>query len=115
MLRKPIIVRNSIVPIMCSWVMSVYAITLFPFVFIRDDGDEITINHETIHFRQYAETLVLGFLIIYLFDYIHGLIKYRNSQDAYFKIRFEQEAYHNDVYDDYLDTRRHFSWRHYKV
>jgi hypothetical protein len=95
--------------------MSVYAITLFPFVFIRDEGNETTITHETIHFRQYIETLIIGFLLIYLFDYIHGLIKYRDSEKAYYQIRFEQEAYSNDLYDDYLEKRSFFAWLKYKV
>jgi len=46
---------------LCSWFIRVYAITLFPFVFIRDEGNEITITHETIHHEQYKETLVVGF------------------------------------------------------
>jgi len=115
MLKNPIIVKNSIVPSLCSWVMRVYAITLFPFVFIRDEGDEITVNHETIHFRQYIETLVVGFLVLYLVDFLVGLVKYRNSSEAYYRIRFEQEAYNNDIYDDYLERRKFFAWWGYKI
>lgn len=115
MLKNPIIIRNSRVPELVSWVISVYAITLFPFVFIRDEGNADTITHETIHFRQYVETLIIGFLLIYLFDYIHGLIKYRDSEKAYYQIRFEQEAYSNDLYDDYLEKRKFFAWFKYKV
>jgi hypothetical protein len=114
-LSEPIIIRNSRVPKLCSWTMRVYAITLFPFVFIRDEGDEITITHETIHHKQYLETLVLGFLFLYLFDFVYGLIKYRSTEEAYFRIRFEQEAYANDIYEDYLEKRRMFSWLKYKV
>ena len=113
--KDPIIVRNSIVPMLCSWFIRVYAITLFPFVFIRNEGDEITITHETIHHEQYKETLVVGFLLLYVFDFVHGIIKYRSTNEAYFRIRFEQEAYDNDVYDDYLDRRERWSWMRYKV
>lgn len=115
MFKNPIIVRNSKIPSLASWVMKVYAITLFPFVFIRDDGNATTIRHETIHFRQYVETLVIGFLLIYLFDYLHGLIKYRDISKAYYQIRFEQEAYSNDLYEDYLEKRKLFSWVKYRV
>lgn len=115
MLKNPIIIKNSRVPALLSWTMFVYAITLFPFVFIRDEGNVRTITHETIHFRQYVETLVIGFLFIYLFDYIHGLIKYRDSEKAYYQIRFEQEAYSRDFYDGYLEKRKLYAWRRYRV
>ena len=59
----PVIVKNSKIPNLLSWVIDVYAITLWPFVFIRDDGNERTINHETIHIKQYNELFVVGFLI----------------------------------------------------
>ena len=115
MLKNPIIIKNSRVPALLSWTMFVYAITLFPFVFIRDEGNVRTITHETIHFRQYVETLVIGFLLIYLFDYIRGLIKYRDSEKAYYQIRFEQEAYSRDFYDGYLEKRKLFAWTKYRV
>jgi hypothetical protein len=115
LLKNPIVVRNSKVPAFLSWVMKVHAITLFPFVFIRDEGSKIIIRHETIHFRQYVETLIIGFLLIYLFDFIIGLIKYREPYRAYYRIRFEQEAYKNDLYDDYLGKRKLFSWMKYKI
>jgi len=112
---KPIIVRNSKIPALLSWVIEVYAITLFPFVFIRDEGDLDTITHETIHFKQYLETLVIGFLLIYLIDFIVGLVKYRNGAEAYFRIRFEQEAYSNDHHENYPEERKLFSWLQYKI
>ena len=115
MLKNPIIIRNSRVPALLSWVIFVYAITLFPFVFIRDEGNISTITHETIHFRQYVETLIIGFLLIYLFDYIHGLIKYRDFEKAYYQIRFEQEAYSNDLFFADLEKRKPFAWFKYKV
>jgi len=115
MLKNPIIVRNSKVPAICSWVIEVYAITLFPFVFVRDEGDPDTITHETIHFKQYLETFIIGFLLIYLFDYIAGLIKYKNTAQAYYQIRFEQEAYNNDFEEDYPSERARFSWLKYRV
>ena len=115
MIKKPIIVRNSRIPALLSWVIKIYAIRLFPFVFIRDHGDEVTITHETIHHHQYLETLVIGFPIIYLADWLVGLIKYRDSEKAYYQIRFEQEAYNNDLYEDYLEKRKLFSWLKYKI
>ena len=114
-MKLPIIVKNSKIPKMLSWVIDVYAITLWPFVFIRDEGNDRTINHETIHIKQYNELLVIGFLVLYLYDWVHGLIKYRDSQKAYYRIRFEQEAYENDQNILYVPSRKRFSWRNYSV
>ena len=112
---KGIIVYNSIVPKMFSWFISVYAITLFPFIFIKDDGNIQTENHESIHIAQYAELFVFGFLFLYAFDYAKGLIKYRNKTKAYLMIRFEQEAYEMDKDLNYLSNREKFAWRKYQV
>lgn len=98
-----------------SWVIDVYAITLWPFVFIRDEGNEITVRHETIHIKQYNELLVIGFLAIYLYDWLKGVIKYRDTQRAYYQIRFEQEAYENQKDPSYLASRSIFAWRNYSV
>jgi len=111
----PIIVLNSRVPKLMSFVIDVYAITLWPFVFIRDDGNEITIRHETIHIKQYNELFVLGFLAVYLCDWLRGLIKYKDKQKAYYQIRFEQEAYTNQKDPSYLAGRKHYAWRNYSV
>ena len=112
---KGIIIYNSIVPKLFSWFIEAYAITLFPFIFIRDDGNTQTENHESIHIAQYAELFVFGFLFLYAFDYAKGLIKYRNKTKAYLMIRFEQEAYEMDKDLNYLDSREKFAWRKYQV
>ena len=112
---KPIIVRNSIVPKLLSWIIDIRAITLFPFIFIKDNGDERLINHELIHITQQKETLVLGFYILYIWDYIIGLVKFKNFRDSYYSIRFEREAYNNDHDKYYLKYRKMFSWKNYKV
>lgn len=114
-MKLPIVVTNSRVPKLLSWVINAYAITLWPFVFIRDEGNDRTINHETIHIKQYNELLIIGFLGLYLWDWLHGLVKYRNRQTAYYRIRFEQEAYENDKDVNYLVNRKSFAWRQYKV
>ena len=112
---KPIIIKNSRLPKLLSWFMDVGGITLFPFIFIKGEGNERLIRHESIHIAQYAETLVLGFLIIYLWDFLYGFVKYKNYDDAYRSIRFEREAYANDHDEHYLEMRQRFAWRRYKV
>jgi len=113
---KPIIVKNSIVPKLFSWFFPVAAITLFPFIFIRDDDEAgWLIRHETIHFRQYLELFIVGFLLIYVWDFVWGALKYKNIADAYHSIRFEQEAYKNESNPDYLMQRKRLAWRKYSV
>jgi hypothetical protein len=112
---KPIIVRNSKLPEALSWFMEIGGITLFPFIFIRGEGNEQLIRHESIHIAQYAETLVLGFLVLYLYDFFVGLYKYKNFNDAYRSIRFEREAYGNEHDENYLEMRERFAWLKYKV
>jgi hypothetical protein len=103
---KPIIVKNSRVPGWLSWFIKVRAITLFPFIFIRDEGDEVLIRHETIHIKQQLELLIVGFYVWYLVDYLYRLIKIRNPAWAYYKIIFEQEAYANERDENYLSNRK---------
>jgi hypothetical protein len=112
---KPIIVENSKIPKLLSLVIQIGAITLWPFIFFRDDADEITVNHESIHIAQYNELFVIGFLFLYCFDYINGLIKYKNKVTAYYNIRFEKEAYEFELDLKYLEKREKYSWRKYSV
>ena len=112
---KPIIIKNSRLPKLLSWFMDVGGITLFPFVFIKGEGNERVIRHESIHIAQYAETLVLGFLFLYVIDFVHAFIKYKNYDDAYRSIRFEREAYANDHDENYLEMRQKFAWLKYKI
>jgi hypothetical protein len=111
----PIIVKNSRIPKLLSWFMDIGGITLFPFIFIKGEGNDRLIRHESIHIMQYRETLVLGFLFLYVWDFLYGFAKYRNYDDAYRSIRFEQEAYANDHDENYLELRQKFTWRKYKV
>ena len=112
---KPIIVKNSKIPELLSWFMEVGGITLFPFIFIRGEGNDRLINHESIHIFQYKETFVIGFLLLYLCDFIHGFVKYRNYNDAYRSIRFEREAYSFEADPHYLEYRESYAWRKFKV
>ena len=109
---KPIFVENSIVPRILSIVspISIGAITLGFIVFGRRKINEKTRRHETIHFQQFLETLFIGFLILYFYDWIKGCITYRNAQTAYFMIRAEQEAFNNENDASYLERRKRWKW-----
>ncbi len=115
---KPFFIENSRVPVVLSYFVpiQIWAITLFFLVFCRGKLDEVIKRHETIHFQQFLETGVVGFVALYLWDYLHGFIKYRDGYKAYMRIRAEQEAYDNDQDVDYLANRPRFSWiKKYKV
>ncbi len=110
--KKPVFLENSKIPKYLSLMapINIKAITLFCFVLSTGTIDEKTRRHETIHFQQYLETLVVGFLLIYIFDFIVGYIKYKNGYMAYRMISLEQEAHMYDDVEDYLTTRTRYTW-----
>jgi len=115
---KPIIVNNSKVPAILSALspIDIWAVTIWPFIFCRGELSVKTENHESIHIEQYNDLFVVGFLLIYYFDYIRGYIKYRDGNKAYYRIRAEQEAYENQSNSAYLSVRNRYEWlRKYKV
>ncbi len=116
---KPLFFENSKVPVWLSKLapIEIGAITLFCFVFSRGEISEKTKRHETIHYQQYLETFVIGFLLIYLFDYLYSAIikKKGFTRDSYLAIRFEQEAWECDDFPEYLSTRKRFSWLSYPL
>ena len=90
----PIIIRNSRIPRLASIFIDVHAITLWPFIIIRDEG---------------------GFYIMYLIDWIRGLKIYGDPVAAYVWTRFEQEAYDNQSDLEYLTHREKFAWKNYEI
>ena len=111
----PIIITSKLLTKLFSIVISVYAITLFPFIILSEEVDEYTMNHELIHFEQQKELFVVGFYALYVYDFLKGMIKYKNKDLAYFLIRFEQEAYNyqNDL--GYIMDREKNAWKEYEV
>ena len=109
---KPIFWESSRIPIILSRFapISIKAITLGFLVISKEKMDERTRRHETIHFQQYLETLFIGFVLIYLWDYFLGCYKYGWGKEAYFNIRAEIEAYKNDEDPDYLENRTRYNW-----
>ena len=110
---KPIYIENSRILGWLSYLapIKIQAIALGVIVISRDEMSEVTKNHETIHFQQYLETLFLGFLILYFWDWFIGLVKYKDGQKAYLSIRAEQEAYKNQENLEYLPTdRKRWCW-----
>lgn len=105
------VVFNNVLP-----VKGFVAMTVWPFVFIRKKYEgrnlPITMNHEKIHAVQQKELLLLGFYLVYVFEYLWKLLKYGNSNKAYMMISFEREAYEHEKDMTYLDRRKHYAqWR----
>jgi len=113
-MNTPIIIRNSKIPKALSFVIDIYAITIWPFVFIRDDGNELPLNHESIHIKQQQELFVLPFYLLYFWEWLRGRMKGLDGPEAYMKISFEKEAYSNELNPDYLSTRPKMAWKNYR-
>ena len=62
---KPIFIENSKIPVWLSYLapLNIGAITIFFLVFSRDEMNDITKRHETIHFQQTLETGVIGMIL----------------------------------------------------
>ncbi len=92
------------------------AITLFPFVFVREESkknNKRLINHEKIHLRQQVELLIVFFYLWYVVDFLIKCVVYRGFNKAYRNIVFEREAYANQYNFEYLKHRKLFSFLKY--
>ena len=118
------IIRNSIIPF-----PGYKCINLFGVLFARKKAkiDEVTINHEAIHSRQFAELMVLfavatvfirwwlpvfapfAFYVWYVIEWVIRLPK----GNAYKNISFEREAYANEGDVSYLNGRYWFNFLRY--
>jgi len=112
---KPIVIIAPKFLKALSFIIDIFAITLWPFIIAREEMSEDVLNHESIHIAQQKELLVVFFYLLYGWDYLKGIIKYRDKELAYYKIRFEQEAYAQMMNRNYLENRKSYSWRKYKV
>ena len=110
------VVTNSRIPKLLSWVITIKAITIYPFIIFRDEADEETIRHEKIHIAQQKELFVLPFYILYFGYWLINKLKYKDSgSEAYYNIPFEQEAYKNSGNEFYFLARPKQAWKHYNV
>ena len=115
MSKFPIFYENSVIPKILSKIapITIKAITVGPLVFSDGEMSEVTKNHERIHWEQYKELYIVGFLFLYLYYWFIGLYKYKDGRVAYFSIPFEKEAYDNHENMEYISSRRKNSWRRY--
>jgi len=96
------------------------AITLAPFgIYVNqkyrtvDKLSKRTRNHESIHWKQQLEMLVIPFYLWYFIEWIIRL--FIHGFDAYRNLSFEREAYGNDDNLDYLKIRKKYSWVKYLI
>lgn len=109
---RPWFFENSKVPVILSKIapIEIGAITLGPLVFSRGEMSDVTKNHEAIHWQQYIETGIIGFIILYFGWWLFNLIRYKDGEKAYYMIPFEKEAYDNHENMTYLETRTRYNW-----
>ena len=108
--------RIIISPRFCQLIsifITVYAITLYPFIIARDRLNITTYNHERIHLVQQRELWVVGFYLLYMWYWLIARIKGLNNDEAYRYIPFEKEAYRNQNNLKYLNNRKSHAWRNY--
>ena len=119
------IIRNKYIPF-----PGFKAINLFGVLFVKNNAkiDDVTINHEAIHSRQFVELMVLfavatffirwwlpvfapfAFYVWYIIEWLIRLLKKGN---AYRNISFEREAYANQGDFSYLKGRGWFNFLKY--
>jgi len=114
-MKNPIIIVAPKFLRTISWVVDICAITLYPFIITREEMSDDLLRHESIHIAQQKELFVVLFYLLYGWDYLKGFIKFRDKELAYRRIRFEQEAYSHMFNEHYLENRKTYSWRKYKV
>lgn len=88
-----------------------YAINLFGLIIAFVDLSKEELNHELIHTAQARELLYIPFYIWYILEWGILVIRYKDRMKAYYKIRFEREAYAHQNDLKYLKKRKHY---HYK-
>ena len=122
---QPIIVENSDVP---SWFdflgtpMTIFSI--FPFIFVSPkkrinqyskDKQNVLLNRDKIYFKQCLETAVIGYFVIFFFEFFCNYLKYMKVSKAYEQIRFQQESRDNKLNLNYLEERNCYSWINYPL
>jgi len=95
---------------------SVIGITLAPFgIYLAEKyhSNDNVVNHESIHWKQQLEMLIIFFYLWYFIEWVIKLFTVTGS--AYRELSFEREAYDNEDNLDYLKTRKPYSWFKYII
>lgn len=86
-------------------------INLFGILFVRAGSvmGQADYNHEAIHTAQMKEMLYIGFYLCYLVEWLIKTIICLDGRTAYYNLSYEREAYENQIYSDYLKTRKPYN------
>jgi len=91
--------------------------TLFGIIIIlkkyKNNPNVYLLNHEKIHVSQWLETLFVGFLVLYILNFLWNLLRYKNFYEAYKFIIFEREAYKEMYNLNYIEKRFWCNWIKY--
>jgi hypothetical protein len=111
-LWSPKFIENSKIPEILSKIspVDIWAISLTFWVFCRGEASKTVRRHETIHFQQWLELGIIGFMVLYPVFYLIGVIRHRDFHKAYTESPFEKEAYSNERKYTYLTKRKRFAW-----
>lgn len=122
MLKPKIIYSDKILNTL-SIFMKIGGISLFPFVILREYLLEnnyyyikrkVVINHESIHFQQALEMLVIPFYMWYALEWLFKALSFKlGSKTPYERLSFEREAYLHEHDLNYLQTRKRYAWLKY--
>ena len=114
-MNLPIFYEDSKLPIWLSKIapIDVWAFSFAFWVCCRGKMSDRTKNHETIHYVQQREMLMVGQWILYGLFHVIGYIKHKDGTKAYYENPFEREAYANDNNLNYLNERKPFAWINY--
>lgn len=122
-LMKPVVRFDDKLLDKFSWFFTVGGISLFPYIILREIyqtperryAKARIITHETIHFKQALELLVIPFYVLYILEFIIRFLFKWNFVKAYKSISFEREAYDNELNESYLENRKLYSWIKYII
>ncbi|MCX6823352.1 MAG: hypothetical protein NTX91_05205 [candidate division SR1 bacterium] len=75
------------------------AIVLYPYILIglspEETKEQGLLAHEWIHIQQIRRQGIFIFYVMYIYEWLINLWKYRNTEKAYKNISYEKEAYDN--------------------
>ena len=113
--REPIFFEDSKVPVWLSKIspIEIGALSFAFFVFSRGKINKTTRRHETIHYHQQLELLLVFQWVLYGLFWLIGFARYRDGKKAYYENPFEREAYANAKKTTYLSKRPLWNWLNY--
>lgn len=82
--------NSKLVKWLCpSWVAAI----TFPWgIYFRGQPTQRLLRHESKHLEQMQKDGAIKFYVKYIYEYIRGLISYRDMRLAYMAISYEREA-----------------------